>query len=63
MIVNKMSKTFFHETRMVHEKFFLTLTKNGYPSQDSSVGSISAWYWGGPGFKSLQGQKFINENK
>ena len=25
-----------------------------YPSQDSSVGSISAWYQGGPGFKSRQ---------
>ena len=33
------------------------------PSQDSSVGSISAWYWGGPGFKSWQGQEFFNENK
>ena len=25
------------------------------PSQDSSVGSILAWYRGGPGFKSRQG--------
>ena len=25
------------------------------PSQDSSVGSILAWYPGGPGFKSQQG--------
>ena len=32
------------------------------PSQDSSVGSISAWYRGGPGFKSQQGQEFLNEN-
>ena len=22
------------------------------------VGSISVWYWGGPGFKSRQGRKF-----
>ena len=32
------------------------------PSQDSSVGCISAWYWGGPGLKSWQGQEFFNEN-
>ena len=32
------------------------------PSQDSSVGSILAWYPGGPGFISQQGQKFFNEN-
>ena len=32
------------------------------PSQDSSVGSTSAWYRGGPGFKSQQGQEFFNEN-
>ena len=38
-----------------------TVTLN--PSQDSSVGSISAWYRGGPGFKSRQGQEFFNENK
>ena len=33
------------------------------PSQDSSVGSISAWYQGRPGFKSRQGREFFNENK
>ena len=32
------------------------------PSQDSSVGSISAWYRGGSGFKSRQGREFFNEN-
>ena len=32
------------------------------PSKDSSVGSISACYWGGPGFKSRQGREFFNEN-
>ena len=32
-------------------------------SEDSSVGSISAWSQGGPGFKSQQGQEFYNENK
>ena len=34
-----------------------------YPSQDSSVGSISARYRGGPGFKSQQRREFFNENK
>ena len=33
------------------------------PSQDSSGGSILAWYRGGPGFKSRQGREFFNENK
>ena len=33
-----------------------------YPSQDGSVGSISVWYRGGPGFKSWQGREFFNEN-
>ena len=32
-------------------------------SQDSSVGSISTWYRGGPGFKSQLGREFFNENK
>ena len=32
-----------------------------YPSQDSSVGSILAWYQGRPGFKSWQGREFFNE--
>ena len=31
--------------------------------QDSSIGSISAWYRGGPGFKSRQGREFFSENK
>ena len=31
--------------------------------QDSSVGSISAWYCGGPEFDPQQGQEFVNENK
>ena len=39
------------------------LLMNCYPSQRSSVGSISAWYWGGPGFKSRQRREFFNENK
>ena len=34
-----------------------------YPSQDSSVGSISAWYCGGPRFKTQQGQELFNENE
>ena len=34
-----------------------------YPSQDSSVDSISAWYRRGPGSKFWQGQEFVNENK
>ena len=33
------------------------------PNQDSSIGSISAWYRGGPGFKSRQGREFFSENK
>ena len=33
------------------------------PSQDSSIGSISAWDRGGPGFKSWQGWEFASENK
>ena len=32
-------------------------------SQDTSIGSISAWYRGGPGFKSRQGREFFRENK
>ena len=31
-----------------------------YLSQDSSVGSISAWYLGGPGFKSQQEREFFS---
>ena len=30
-----------------------------YPSHDSSVGSISAEYWGGLGFNSWQGQELL----
>ena len=33
------------------------------PNQDSSIGSISAWYRGVPGFKFRQGQEFFSENK
>ena len=33
------------------------------PSHDSSIGSISASYRGGSGFKSRQGQEFFSENK
>ena len=33
------------------------------PSQDCSIGSISAWYRGCPGVKSQQGQEFFSENK
>ena len=29
-----------------------------HPSQDSSIGSRSAWYRGGPGFKSRTGNNF-----
>ena len=32
-------------------------------SLDSSIGSISARYLGGLGFKSQQGREFFNENK
>ena len=41
------------------------LTRNDYSnlSQDSLVGSISAWYRGGPGFKSQQWKEFFDENK
>ena len=34
-----------------------------YLSRDNSVGSMLAWYQGGPGFKSRQGQEFFNEYK
>ena len=33
-----------------------------YPSQDSSIGSISACYRRGPGFRSRQGQKIFQWN-
>ena len=34
----------------------------GLPGKkDSSVGSVSAWYRGGPRFKSRQGREFFNE--
>ena len=36
---------------------------NDDPSQDSSIGSISAWYRVGPGFKSRQGREFFSEKK
>ena len=36
---------------------------NKDPSKDSSIGSILAWYRGGPRFKSRQGRKFFSENK
>ena len=36
---------------------------NRDPSQDSSIDSILAWYRGGPGFNSQQGQEFFSENK
>ena len=42
-------------------KKLLTNQKN--PSQDSSIGSILAWYRGGPRFKSWQGREFFSENK
>ena len=32
------------------------LDQHPYPSQDSSIGIISAWYRGGPGFKSWLGR-------
>ena len=51
------------ETRSTLNRLFCTKYKGLHPSQDSSVGSISAWYRGGPGFKSWQGQEFFNENK
>ena len=35
----------------------------GDPSLDSSIGSTSAWYLGGPRFKSQQRQNIFNENK
>ena len=40
-----------------------TVVANYCPSHDSSIGSISTWYWGGPGYKSWQGQEFFSENK
>ena len=33
----------------------LIMYRQSYPSQDGSIGSILAWYQGGPGFKSWQG--------
>ena len=35
----------------------------GHPSQDSSIGSISALYRGGTRFQSRQGREFFSENK
>ena len=43
--------------------YFKPVLRTTDPSQDSSVGSILAWYWGGPGFKSRQGKEFFNEKK
>ena len=43
----------------------LIFTKQHYlfdPSQDSSIGSISAWYRESPGFKARQGREFFSEN-
>ena len=47
----------------LHSCFSPILTFHTDPSQDSSIGSISAWYWGGPGFKSPKGREFFSENK
>ena len=46
---------------ITEHNFYQTFTF--YPSQESSIGSISARYWGGPGFKSRQWQEFFSENK
>ena len=39
------------------------LRKGRNPSQESSIGSISAWHRGGPKFQSRQGQEFFSENQ
>ena len=41
---------------LVHDLFRPTKSRLTYPSQDSSIGGISAWYRGGPRFKSQQGR-------
>ena len=38
------------------------MTHKHYPSQDSSIGSILAWYRGGPGFKSRKEQEFFSSS-
>ena len=43
-------------------KTFITYRSQD-PSQVRSIGSLSAWYWGGPGFKSPQGREFFSDNK
>ena len=60
MLVRERVLLWYMEDRTEMEKMHILLC---YPSQDSSVGSISAWYRGGPGFKSRQGREFFNENK
>ena len=53
-----------HCFRLTQDRFttcFKTCGTN--PSQDSSIGSISAWYRGSPRFKSRQGREFFSENK
>ena len=42
--------------------YWVVLKHISYLSQDSSVGSISTWYGGGPGLKTQQGREFLNEN-
>ena len=46
-----------------HHRFNFVITPLSKASYDSSVGRISAWYQGGPRFKSRQGREFFNENK
>ena len=45
------------------EKKKLVFSWRIYPSQDSLVDSILAWYRGGPRFKYRQGREFFLENK
>ena len=52
-------KLFCSEDALTRSKSYLKPLKakrlNLYPRQDSSISSISTWYWGGPGFKPRQG--------
>ena len=45
------------------KQFISTFTVETYPSQDNLIGSISAWYRGGPWFKTRQEREFFSENK
>ena len=62
-VLNSLKNTFITNMNAVQWGSEFQTCPVFYPSQDSSVGSISAWYQGGPGFKYRQGREFFNENK